>query len=157
MQFCCTTLGFLDPLSEGPQPSLFIPENTNKTHPAMGPIQNWDLKASQLVTAGFVGLMAGQDQRPVFARVTFKYSKVQETLISLNLDGAIPCNTPWPLNVTALKILLIFPLFQLGLHLAGDRLGPCSGGRTSPRGLADEEQEGLTRRRSKRRRIQNTF
>lgn len=85
----------------------------------MGPIQNRDLEASQLVMAGFVGLMAGQGQWLVFILVTFKYSKVQEVPVSLNLGEEIPPNNTCLLNSTAMNVL-IFPLFQPGLHLVGE-------------------------------------
>ena len=128
---------------KAPSPLYLYLKIQTKSTRTMGPIQNWDLKASQLVTAGFVGLMAGQDQWPLFVRVTFKYSKVQETLISLNLDRAIPRNTPWTLNGTALKILLIFPLFQLGL-LTWPVTGqvPAVAGAPPPRGWRTRSRRG---------------
>lgn len=85
-----------------------------------GPHLAWELEIRQLVMLGLVGLIAGQGQGLVFVRETLKYSKVHKLLIvNLNLDEVVPASDHLAPELHGLKgsELLVFPLFQLGLHL----------------------------------------
>lgn len=104
-----------------------------------GPHSAWELEIRQLVMLGLVGLIAGQGQGLVFVRETLKYSKVHKLLIvNLNLDEVVCASDHLAPELHGLKgsELLVFPLFQLGLHL----------GEGTERGtlVASSLQEGLT-------------
>lgn len=89
----------------------------------MGPLRA-ELEVRQLVVLGFVGLIAGQGQGLVLMRETLKYSKVHKfVIVNLDLDEVVCPRDHLAPECHGLKssVLLIFPLFQLGLHLGAGR------------------------------------
>ena len=95
-----------------------------ETHVGDGLCAKSGLKAHHFVLSTSVGLVAGQGHWLVLLWKAFKHLNVHKVIIHLNLDEEGPPSNPFAFELHSVEHqeLLVFLLFQRGLHLVSNSL-----------------------------------